>query len=41
MFCSALPFAYLRERTGGVIAPALLHAYPQAIVFVIRGLFLS
>jgi membrane protease YdiL (CAAX protease family) len=38
MFCFALPFAYLRERTGGVIAPALLHAYPQAIVFAIRSM---
>jgi membrane protease YdiL (CAAX protease family) len=37
-FCLALPFAYLRERTGGVIAPALLHAYPQAIVFAIRSM---
>jgi membrane protease YdiL (CAAX protease family) len=38
MFCLALPFAYLRERTGGVLAPALLHAYPQAIVFAIRSM---
>jgi len=35
-FCLALPFAYLRERTGSVVAPALLHAFPQAIVFAIR-----
>jgi membrane protease YdiL (CAAX protease family) len=35
-FCFALPFAYLRERTGGVVAPALLHAWPQAIAFAVR-----
>jgi len=34
MFCLALPFAFLRERTGGVLASALLHAWPQAIVSV-------
>jgi membrane protease YdiL (CAAX protease family) len=38
MFCLALPFAFLRERTGGVLAPALLHAWPQAIVFAVRTL---
>jgi membrane protease YdiL (CAAX protease family) len=38
MFCLALPFAYLRERTGGVIAPAMLHAFPQAIAFAIRSM---
>jgi membrane protease YdiL (CAAX protease family) len=37
-FCLALPFAYLRERTGGVIAPAMLHAFPQAIAFAIRSM---
>lgn len=27
----------LRERTGGVLAPAMLHALPQAIAFAIRA----
>jgi uncharacterized protein len=38
MFCLALPFAYLRERTGAVLPPAVLHAFPQAITFVIRSI---
>jgi membrane protease YdiL (CAAX protease family) len=38
MFCLALPFAYLRERTGGVLAPAMLHAFPQAIAFAVRSM---
>lgn len=37
-FCLSLPFAYLRERTGGVLAPALLHSLPQAITFAIRSM---
>jgi membrane protease YdiL (CAAX protease family) len=40
-FCFALPFAYLRERTGGVVAPALLHGFPQAITFAIRSVLRS
>lgn len=36
IFCLALPLAFLRERTGGVLAPALLHALPQAIAFAVR-----
>ena len=38
MFCLALPLAYLRERTGGVLAPAILHCWPQSIAFVLRTL---
>jgi membrane protease YdiL (CAAX protease family) len=38
MFCLALPFAYLRERTGAVVVPALLHAFPQAITFAVRSM---
>jgi membrane protease YdiL (CAAX protease family) len=37
-FTFALPLAYLRERTGGVLAPALLHAWPQGLAFAIRAL---
>lgn len=37
-FCLALPFAYLRERTGAVIVPAMLHAFPQAVTFAIRSM---
>jgi membrane protease YdiL (CAAX protease family) len=36
-FCGALPFAFLRERTGGVLAPGLLHAWPQGIAFAIKA----
>lgn len=38
MFCLALPLAYLRERTGGVLAPAILHCWPQSIAFVLDKL---
>jgi uncharacterized protein len=34
----ALPFAYLREKTGSVAAPAILHGLPQGIA-ALFGLF--
>ena len=37
-FGLALPLAYLRERTGGVLAPAVLHALPQSIARAIAAM---
>jgi len=37
LFGAALPFAFLRERTGLVLSPGLLHAWPQGIAFAIKA----
>lgn len=34
-FFGGLVFAYVRERSGGILAPALLHGLPQAIAVVV------
>lgn len=34
-FFGGLVFAYVRERSGGILAPALLHGLPQAIAMVV------
>ncbi len=36
---AGLVFAYLREKTGGVAAPAILHGLPQAIAALMLGFF--
>ena len=37
-FFGGLVFSYVRERTGSIVAPALLHGLPQALVYLlIRG----
>lgn len=33
-FFGGLVFAYVREKSGGILAPALLHGLPQAIAVV-------
>jgi membrane protease YdiL (CAAX protease family) len=34
-FFGGLVFAYVREKSGGILAPALLHGLPQAIAVVV------
>ena len=41
MFCLGLPLAFLRERTGGILAPALLHAFPQSIAYAVTAILTS
>lgn len=37
-FFSGLVFGFVREKTGSVVAPTLLHGLPQAIAYAILGL---
>ncbi len=36
---AALVFAYLREKTGSIVSPAILHGLPQAIAALMLGFF--
>ena len=37
-FFAGLAFSFVRERTGSIVAPALLHGLPQGIAWAILGL---
>jgi hypothetical protein len=37
-FFGGLVLGFLREKTGGIVAPAILHGLPQAIAYSILGL---
>jgi len=37
-FFAGLVFGFVREKTGSVIAPAILHGLPQAIAYAVLGL---
>jgi len=37
-FFSGLVFGFIREKTGSIIAPAILHGLPQAIAYAFLGL---
>lgn len=37
-FCSGLVFAFVREKTSGIVAPAILHGLPQGIAYAFLGL---
>jgi hypothetical protein len=37
-FFSGLVFGFVREKSGGIIAPAILHGLPQAIAYAVLGL---
>ncbi|WP_298820172.1 CPBP family intramembrane glutamic endopeptidase [Chloroflexus sp.] len=37
-FFSGLVFGFAREKTGSIVAPALLHGLPQAIAYTLIGL---
>jgi len=37
-FFGGLMFGFLRERTGSVLAPAILHGFPQAVAYPFLGL---
>jgi len=34
---AGLAFGFLREKTGGVVAPAIVHGVPQTIIYVLMG----
>jgi membrane protease YdiL (CAAX protease family) len=34
----SLVYSYVRERTGSILAPAVLHGFPQAIAYPVLGL---
>lgn len=36
-FFGSFVFSYVREKTGGIVAPALLHGLPQAIAVTLLG----
>jgi uncharacterized protein len=37
-FFGSLTFSFVREKTGSVLAPAILHGFPQAIAYPLLGL---
>lgn len=37
-FFSGLVFAFIREKTGSIVAPALLHGLPQGIAYAFMGM---
>lgn len=37
-FCGGLVFGFVREKTGGVLAPSILHGLPQAVAVIWLGL---
>jgi len=37
-FFAGLVFAFVREKTGSIVAPALLHGLPQGIAYGFLGL---
>ena len=37
-FFGGLVFGYVREKSGSIIAPAILHGLPQAIAYAFLGL---
>lgn len=36
-FFGAFVFSYIREKTGSIIAPAIVHGLPQALVYLLIG----
>ena len=38
-FFSGLVFSYIREKTGSIIAPAIVHGLPQALVYLLIDAF--
>ncbi|MCJ7825332.1 MAG: hypothetical protein MUP44_10565 [Anaerolineales bacterium] len=37
-FSGGLVLAFVREKTGGIVAPAILHGLPQGIAYAFLGL---